>query len=51
LVSYHLGELRAAGVVTAVPGGRSNRYRLCCSDLDELLGALAGIEAATGLSR
>jgi DNA-binding transcriptional ArsR family regulator len=51
LVSYHLGELRAAGVVTAVPDGRSNRYRLCCSDLDELLGALAGIEAAAGLSR
>jgi DNA-binding transcriptional ArsR family regulator len=46
LVSYHLRELRGAGIVTAVADGRSNRYRLCCSDLDELLGAISRLEDA-----
>ena len=36
LVSYHLGELRSAGLVTATAVGRSNRYRLSNPSLDEL---------------
>jgi len=44
LVSYHLRELREADLVTASPEGRSNRYRLCCSDLDELVGLIARLE-------
>ena len=45
LVSYHLAGLRAAGLVTASPQGRSNRYQLCCADLDDLVRALAGLAA------
>jgi DNA-binding transcriptional ArsR family regulator len=36
LVSYHLRELRQAGLVTATPSGRSNRYRLAHGGLDGL---------------
>lgn len=36
LVSYHLRELREAGLVTASAQGRSNRYRLAGSDLDKV---------------
>ena len=36
LVSYHLRELRSAGLVSASPLGRSNRYRLAQSELDQL---------------
>ena len=43
LVSYHLAGLRSAGLVTVTPEGRSNRYRLCCTDMDQLAGALAGL--------
>lgn len=51
LVSYHLAGLRAAGVVSVTPDGRSNRYRLCCTDLDELVGTLAGLaDAARAVS-
>lgn len=46
LVSYHLAGLRAAGLVTASPQGRSNRYQLCCADLDDLVRGLAGLAAA-----
>lgn len=46
LVSYHLAGLRIAGLVTACPQGRSNRYQLCCADLDDLVRALAGLAAA-----
>jgi DNA-binding transcriptional ArsR family regulator len=46
LVSYHLRELRDAGVVVATAAGRSNRYRLCCSDLDELTGILNRMDTA-----
>ena len=28
LVSYHLGELRKAGLVTSTASGRANQYRL-----------------------
>jgi DNA-binding transcriptional ArsR family regulator len=45
LVSYHLAGLRAAGLVTACPQGRSNRYQLCCTDLDDLVRALTGLAA------
>jgi len=46
LVSYHLAGLRAAGLVTASPHGRSNRYQLCCADLDDLARGLAGLAAS-----
>jgi DNA-binding transcriptional ArsR family regulator len=46
LVSYHLRELRTAGLVAAVAEGRSNRYRLCCSDLDDLVSLIGGLELA-----
>ncbi len=46
LVSYHLAGLRSAGLVAVTPAGRSNRYRLCCADMDELAGALAGAARA-----
>ena len=36
LVSYHLRELREAGLVTVVAVGRSNRYRLASVDIDTL---------------
>lgn len=44
LVSYHLRELREAGLVVASAHGRSNRYRLAHTELDqlaELIGTLA----------
>lgn len=43
-VSYHLGHLRDAGLVSAEAEGRSNRYRLRSPDLDRvatMLGSLA----------
>ncbi len=46
LVSYHLRELRNAGVVSAAAHGRSNRYRLCCSDLDEVATLIGTLETA-----
>jgi ArsR family transcriptional regulator, lead/cadmium/zinc/bismuth-responsive transcriptional repressor len=36
LVSYHLRELREAGLVDASAVGRSNQYRLSHADLDQL---------------
>jgi DNA-binding transcriptional ArsR family regulator len=44
LVSYHLQELRKAGLVTASPRGRSNRYRLARGDLDELATLIGTLE-------
>jgi DNA-binding transcriptional ArsR family regulator len=46
LVSYHLRELREAGVVTASADGRSNRYRLCCTHLDEVTSLIGTLETA-----
>lgn len=46
LVSYHVRELRDAGLVTASAEGRSNRYRLCCSDLEDLVSLISGLERA-----
>jgi DNA-binding transcriptional ArsR family regulator len=46
LVSYHLRELRDADLVIASAEGRSNRYRLCCSDLDELVSLIGNLERA-----
>jgi len=46
LVSYHLRELRTAGLVAASVEGRSNRYRLCCSDLDDLVSLIGELELA-----
>ena len=53
LVSYHLGELRKAGLVTLASAGRANRYRLSNSDLDKLALLIGGLEgpAATRLGR
>jgi DNA-binding transcriptional ArsR family regulator len=44
LVSYHLGELRKAGLVIASSKGRSNRYRLAHADLDQLAGVIGNLE-------
>lgn len=44
LVSYHLQELRRAGLVTASPVGRSNRYRLARGDLDQLATVIGRLE-------
>jgi DNA-binding transcriptional ArsR family regulator len=46
LVSYHLRELREADLVTASVEGRSNRYGLCCSDLDDLVSLIGGLALA-----
>ena len=43
LVSYHLRELRDAGLVTSSADGRSNRYRLANPDLDQLAGVIGGL--------
>src|SRR5437870_13386598 len=45
LVSYHLRELREAGLVTVTARGRSNRYRLANADLDQLAGANGNTQA------
>jgi DNA-binding transcriptional ArsR family regulator len=47
LVSYHLRELREAGLVTATPMGRTNRYRLSSVDVDELAKLMGSIELAS----
>lgn len=44
LVSYHLRELREAGLVTSTPSGRANRYRLSNPDLDKLALLIGGLE-------
>ena len=43
LVSYHLRELREAGLVASSATGRSNRYRLASSDLDQLASVIGGL--------
>ena len=47
LVSYHLRELREAGLVTATASGRSNRYRLVHTDLDQLASLIGTLEPAS----
>jgi DNA-binding transcriptional ArsR family regulator len=44
LVSYHLGQLREAGLVIASVKGRSNRYRLAHTGVDQLAGMIATLE-------
>jgi DNA-binding transcriptional ArsR family regulator len=51
LVSYHLRELRAAGLVTATAEGRSNRYRLRTSELDRLATLIGNVELAAQPTR
>jgi DNA-binding transcriptional ArsR family regulator len=46
LVSYHLRELRTAGLVAAPVEGRSNRYLLCRADLDGLVSLIGELELA-----
>jgi len=48
LVSYHLAELRKAGLVIASSRGRSNRYRLAGSDLDQLATVIGNLKGAAG---
>jgi DNA-binding transcriptional ArsR family regulator len=45
LVSYHLAELRKAGLVTATPRGRTNRYSLAHPDLDKLAALVGSLES------
>lgn len=47
LVSHHLAPLRAQGLVTVVPQGRSNVYSLCCEALAGPVKALATLAART----
>jgi DNA-binding transcriptional ArsR family regulator len=44
LVSYHLRELRNAGLVTFTASGRANRYQLSNPDLDKLALLIGGLE-------
>lgn len=44
LVSYHLGQLRDAGLVTASVEGRSNRYRLAYPGLDQLAALIGTLQ-------
>jgi len=44
LVSYHLGALREAGLVTSVAAGRSNRYSLSHDRLDQLATLIGHLE-------
>jgi len=46
LVSYHLRELRDAGLVESTAAGRSNRYRLANADMDQLAGLLGRLHSA-----
>jgi DNA-binding transcriptional ArsR family regulator len=48
LVSYHLQALRTAGLVSMSSLGRSNRYRLARSDLDQLATLIGRLEADAG---
>jgi len=43
LVSYHLRELRKAGLVTSTATGRANQYRLSNPDLDKLALLIGGL--------
>jgi DNA-binding transcriptional ArsR family regulator len=47
LVSYHLRELRQAGLVVASASGRSNRYRLAHAELDQLASLIGKLEPAS----
>jgi DNA-binding transcriptional ArsR family regulator len=47
LVSYHLQELGKAGLVNASPVGRSNRYRLARTDLDQLATLIGTLDQDT----
>jgi DNA-binding transcriptional ArsR family regulator len=44
LVSYHLGQLREAGLVVASPQGRSNRYALRSPDLDQVASLIGTLD-------
>ena len=51
LVSYHLRELRDAGLVASTAIGRSNRYRLANADLDQLAGLVGRLRAPAAARR
>jgi DNA-binding transcriptional ArsR family regulator len=51
LVSYHLQELRKAGLVSASAVGRSNRYRLSHADLDQLATLIGNLAPGMHLLR
>lgn len=46
LVSYHVRELRDAGLVTATADGRSNLYRLSGSDLDQVASLIGTLDVS-----
>jgi DNA-binding transcriptional ArsR family regulator len=46
LVSYHLRELREAGLVESTAAGRSNCYRLAGVDLDQLASLIGRLHVA-----
>lgn len=50
LVSYHLRELRDAGLVVSTPAGRSNRYQLSNIDLDQLATLIGSLCEVTAVS-
>ena len=43
LVSYHLRELREAGLAASTATGRSNRYSLANADLDQLAAVIGSL--------
>lgn len=43
LVSHHLKTLRATGLVTSIPVGRSNVYSLCCDAIAEPIALLSDL--------
>jgi DNA-binding transcriptional ArsR family regulator len=51
LVSYHVAELRKAGLVMATAQGRTNRYALSHPDLDKLATLVGNLEAAPAARR
>jgi DNA-binding transcriptional ArsR family regulator len=46
LVSYHLRELREAGLATVSPQGRRNLYRLRSSDLDQVASLIGSLDTS-----
>ena len=46
LVSHHLKALRAVGLITVTPEGRSNRYSMCCDAVAAPIQLLSGLAKA-----
>jgi DNA-binding transcriptional ArsR family regulator len=50
LVSYHMAELRKAGLVTATAEGRTNRYSLSHPDLDKLAALVGNLDTSPAVA-